>query len=93
MAILLSIRPYLPSPFPLISSLLFLSLVFSLQGLRMFPAMIIVPLMQICWTLFSIVSGLLYFEEYEAFNALKGCMFALGVAVSVPADVGLQKGI
>ncbi|GAX78098.1 hypothetical protein CEUSTIGMA_g5540.t1 [Chlamydomonas eustigma] len=51
------------------------------KGLRMFPAMIIVPLLQICWTLFSIVSGLLYFEEYRSFNTLRACMFALGVTV------------
>jgi hypothetical protein len=29
-----------------------------------FPAMVIVPLMQICWTLFSIISGLIYFQVY-----------------------------
>ncbi len=47
----------------------------------MFPAMIIVPLMQICWTLFSIVSGMLYFQEYESFNTLKYIMFPVGVLV------------
>ena len=34
-----------------------------LQGLRLFPAMVIVPTMQIAWTLFGIISGMLYFEE------------------------------
>lgn len=48
----------------------------------MFPAMIIVPLLQICWTLFSILEGLLYFEEYKGFTPLKAGMFSLGVAVS-----------
>jgi len=28
----------------------------------MFPAMVIVPTMQIAWTLFSIMSGMLYFQ-------------------------------
>ncbi|GLC43081.1 hypothetical protein PLESTB_000865100 [Pleodorina starrii] len=51
------------------------------KGLRMFPAMIIVPVMQISWTLFSIVSGMLYFQEYLGFNVLKSIMFPIGVLV------------
>ena len=35
-----------------------------------------------CWTLFSILEGLLYFEEYKGFTPLKAGMFSLGVAVS-----------
>lgn len=82
------------------------------QALRLFEAAVIVPVMQICWTLFSIVNGgrlpsacalpvehpigrasrritvdrnstgMIYYQEYLGFNALKGCMFALGVLVS-----------
>mgnify|MGYP001807263502 CR=1 FL=1 len=48
----------------------------------MFPAMVIVPLMQICWTLFSIVSGMIYFEEYKGFTTLMWIMFPVGVVVS-----------
>ncbi|GAX80581.1 hypothetical protein CEUSTIGMA_g8018.t1 [Chlamydomonas eustigma] len=51
------------------------------KGLRKFPAMIIVPLMQICWTLLSIIEGLLYFQEYQSMDALSGGMFALGVVI------------
>ncbi len=51
------------------------------QGLSMFPAMLIVPLMQIAWTLFSIVSGMIYFQEYRGFNTLKAIMFPVGVLV------------
>ena len=47
----------------------------------MFPAMIIVPMMQICWTLFAIVCGMLYFQEYKNFDVLKAVMFVLGVMV------------
>lgn len=47
----------------------------------MFPAMIIVPTLQIAWTLFSIVSGMLYFQEYRGLSALDASMFALGVTV------------
>ncbi|KXZ52720.1 hypothetical protein GPECTOR_8g114 [Gonium pectorale] len=51
------------------------------KGLRMFPAMVIVPVMQISWTLFSIVSGMLYFQEYVGFTPLKSIMFPIGVLV------------
>lgn len=29
----------------------------TMQALRLFPAAVIVPIMQICWTLFSIING------------------------------------
>jgi hypothetical protein len=51
----------------------------------MFPAMIIVPVMQIAWTLLSIVSGMLYFQEYMGFTVLKTIMFPIGVAVRPPS--------
>ncbi|KAG2439261.1 hypothetical protein HXX76_004622 [Chlamydomonas incerta] len=51
------------------------------KGLRMFPAMIIVPVMQISWTLFSIISGMLYFQEYLGFTPIKSVMFPIGVLV------------
>jgi len=51
------------------------------KGLRMFPAMLIVPMMQICWTLFSIVSGMLYFQEYSSFTTISWIMFPLGVSI------------
>lgn len=43
--------------------------------------MVIVPLLQIAWTLFSIVSGMLYFQEYKGFTMLKAIMLPVGVAV------------
>lgn len=52
-----------------------------LQGLRLFPAMVIVPMMQIAWTLFAIISGMLYFEEYMSFTGLSAAMFFTGVMV------------
>ena len=53
-----------------------------MQGLREFPSSVIVPMMQISWTMFSILSGGIYFHEYRVFTAFTGTMFALGVAVS-----------
>eukprot|EP00798_Chlamydomonas_sp_ICE-L_P025205 gene25205-10848_t len=51
------------------------------QGLGMFPAMLIVPLMQICWTLFSIISGMLFWQEYKVFTTLMAVMFTIGVLI------------
>jgi hypothetical protein len=50
----------------------------------MFPAMVIVPTLQIAWTLFSIVSGMLYFQEFRDFTPLSAGMFTAGLAVSAP---------
>lgn len=62
------------------------------QGLRMFPALIIVPSLQICWTLFSILSGMLYFHEYEGMRAGPTAMFVIGVAVSSDNILSGNKG-
>jgi hypothetical protein len=37
--------------------------------------------MQLCFTLFGVVSGLLYFQEYHGMTQLQTAMFVLGVAV------------
>ena len=51
------------------------------KGLRLFPATVIVPTMQISWTLFSIVSGMIYYREYRSFTTLSALMFAGGVGL------------
>ena len=51
------------------------------QGLKEFPSIVIVPMMQISWTLFSVLSGGIYFKEYRTFTAGSGFMFTLGVLV------------
>lgn len=53
-----------------------------MQALQLFPAIMIVPMMQISWTLFSILSGGIYFQEYKTLNAARGCGYGLGVLVS-----------
>lgn len=55
------------------------------QALRLFPGLVIVPTMQISWTLFSILSGMMYFEEYRAMSPLGAVMCSLGVAVRLAA--------
>ena len=52
------------------------------QGLQLFPAIIIVPMMQISWTMFSILSGGIYFQEYMTLSVARGFGYGLGVAVS-----------
>ena len=54
-----------------------------LQALRLFPAVVIVPTMQISWTLFSVVSGGIYYQEYHAFTPFTASMFGLGILVSL----------
>ncbi|KAL3149128.1 hypothetical protein ABBQ32_001966 [Trebouxia sp. C0010 RCD-2024] len=51
------------------------------KALRLFPAVVIVPTMQISWTLFSVVSGGIYYQEYQAFTAFTASMFGLGVLI------------
>ena len=46
-------------------------------------------MMQISWTMFSILSGGIYFHEYRVFTALTGTMFALGVAVRAVLSCGV----
>ena len=52
-----------------------------IQALKFFPAMLIVPTMQISWTFFSIISGMLYFQEYKDFTLFNGIMFIVAVMV------------
>jgi hypothetical protein len=49
--------------------------------LRAFPALIIVPCLQLCWTLFGVICGMLYFQEYRGMTELQVAMFVLGVGV------------
>jgi hypothetical protein len=51
------------------------------QGLQLYDSLIIVPCMQLCTTLFGVVSGLLYFQEYHGMTQLQTAMFVLGVAI------------
>ncbi|KAK7267116.1 hypothetical protein RIF29_19780 [Crotalaria pallida] len=49
------------------------------EGLSLFDAILIVPMFQIVWTLFSICTGFIYFQEYQVFDALRTTMFLLGM--------------
>lgn len=43
--------------------------------------MIIVPSLQLCWTLFGVIGGMLFFREHEGMSALNTAMFVLGVGI------------
>eukprot|EP00217_Crustomastix_stigmatica_P011127 CAMPEP_0183801924 /NCGR_PEP_ID=MMETSP0803_2-20130417/29086_1 /TAXON_ID=195967 /ORGANISM="Crustomastix stigmata, Strain CCMP3273" /LENGTH=341 /DNA_ID=CAMNT_0026046655 /DNA_START=62 /DNA_END=1084 /DNA_ORIENTATION=- len=45
------------------------------KGLFQFDALTIVPTMQICWCVFSVSEGLVYFQEYKAFNQYQWVTF------------------
>ncbi|DBA82041.1 TPA: hypothetical protein ACH3X1_007737 [Trebouxia sp. C0004] len=50
-------------------------------GLLLFPAVVIVPMLEIQWVLFIMVSGGLYFGDFETFSKLQLAMFGVGVFV------------
>ena len=52
-----------------------------LQGLLLFPAVVIVPMLEILWVLFIMVSGGIYFGDFEKFSQLQLAMFGVGVFV------------
>ncbi|KAL0033460.1 hypothetical protein WJX77_010531 [Trebouxia sp. C0004] len=51
------------------------------RGLLLFPAVVIVPMLEIQWVLFIMVSGGLYFGDFETFSKLQLAMFGVGVFV------------
>ncbi|KAL0026359.1 hypothetical protein WJX79_002848 [Trebouxia sp. C0005] len=48
------------------------------RGLLLFPAVVIVPMLEIQWVLFIMVSGGLYFGDFEIFSKLQLAMFGVG---------------
>ncbi|KAK1440977.1 hypothetical protein QVD17_06813 [Tagetes erecta] len=58
------------------------------EGLSLFDAILIVPMLQIAWTFFSICTGFVYFQEYQVFDALRTVMFILGM-ISVFLGISL----
>lgn len=52
-----------------------------LQSLQLFDAVVIVPLLQIVWVLLIMVSGNLYFQEFNRFSSLQLAMFGVGMAL------------
>eukprot|EP00898_Chlorokybus_atmophyticus_P006832 jgi/Chlat1/714/Chrsp104S01198 len=59
------------------------------KALSLFDAVVIVPMLQVAWTLFSILSGGTYFEEYKVFDGLEAPMFCLGFLIIMSGVVML----
>mmetsp|Transcript_8294 Transcript_8294/g.27579 ORF Transcript_8294/g.27579 Transcript_8294/m.27579 type:complete len:791 (-) Transcript_8294:77-2449(-) len=51
------------------------------QGLGLFDAMTIVPLMQAAWTLLCIINGGVYFQEFNAFTPEQSGAFCAGLLI------------
>ena len=68
----------------------------SLQGLLLFPGVVIIPMLEILWVLFILVSGGIYFGDFETFSKLELAMFGTGVFILllgifclIPSDKGV----
>ena len=51
------------------------------KGLSKFDGLFIIPVLQVFWTFYSIVSGGIYFEEFDAFSPEQMLGFCSGVSV------------
>lgn len=58
------------------------------HGLRLFDAMYLIPMMQICWIIFSTVAGGIYYEEFIGFGSKEYSAYAVGF-VCVLAGVAM----
>lgn len=63
------------------------------HGLRLFDAVYLIPMMQICWILFSTIAGGIYYEEFIGFGKKEYGAYAvgfvcvlIGVAMLCPRD-------
>lgn len=63
------------------------------HGLRLFEAVYLIPMMQICWILFSTIAGGIYYEEFIGFGRKEYGAYAIGfvcvligVAMLCPRD-------
>lgn len=53
------------------------------KGLKMFPVSIIMPTLQVGWILLSMISGSLYFQEFQDMTVLEKIMFGVGTAILI----------
>ena len=67
-----------------------------LQGLLLFPAVVIIPMLEILWVLFIMISKGIYFGDFEKFSKLELAMFGTGVFILllgifclIPSDTGV----
>ena len=61
------------------------------EGLRRFSSTYSIPVFQAFWILVSVVSGLIYYREWQGFDEVSSVMFTLGVCVTVSGVVMLSR--
>ena len=63
------------------------------RGLAEFDALFIIPVMQVQWTLLSVLEGLIYFQEYKQWGGpIEPCVFFLALAISFSGVYLLSSG-
>ncbi|KAI8866673.1 hypothetical protein GQ42DRAFT_107989, partial [Ramicandelaber brevisporus] len=58
------------------------------MGLRRYDALLQVPVFYVVWTVFDIIGGGIYYDEFAGFTATKAVVFSLGVLI-IFAGVGI----
>lgn len=68
------------------------------HGLRLFDAVYLVPMMQICWIIFSTLAGGIYYEEFVGYGQKEYAAYAVGfacvlvgVGMLCPRDDGVRS--
>ena len=55
------------------------------RGLAEFDALFIVPVMQVQWTMLSVVEGMIYFQEYKEWDAVwEPVVFFSSLLITLP---------
>ena len=70
---------------------IFLQIRYLNEGLRRFSSTYSIPVFQAFWILVSVVSGLIYYREWQGLDTFSCVMFSLGVCVAVSGVVMLSR--
>ncbi|CEO95759.1 hypothetical protein PBRA_004472, partial [Plasmodiophora brassicae] len=60
------------------------------SALKLFNAAHVVPVFQLCWLLGSVISGMVFFQEYAFFTTARLMVFLLGLAITIGGVVLLS---
>lgn len=62
------------------------------DGLLRFDATFEVPIFQAFWVLLSVISGLIFYNEYRSMTTLQLALFFVGVAITISGVILLSRG-
>ncbi|CEO97327.1 unnamed protein product (mitochondrion) [Plasmodiophora brassicae] len=62
------------------------------SALRSYDGILIIPLLQVAWILFSIIGGGIYFCEFDDFEAVEAVGFSIGLVMIVAGVYVLSSG-